>query len=37
LKNYIQLMKQYKQNDAVSQLQKHLEFIKQKASSEQKN
>lgn len=37
LKNYIQLMKQYKQDDAVLQLQKHLEFLEQKVSSEQKN
>ena len=32
LKNYIQLMKQYKQDDAVLQLQKHLESLEYEAS-----
>jgi tetratricopeptide (TPR) repeat protein/MFS family permease len=37
LKNYIQLTKQSKLDDAVSELQKHLEFLEQKVSSGQKN
>lgn len=37
LKNHIQLMKQYKQDDAVLQLQKHLELLEQKVSAGQKN